>query len=105
LPREIFRCWVHSHEEDTAKVCVYRPRGHPLPPARGRTAFELHRNGRFVHHGIAAGEGGQAIVGRWTAEAPDQVRIEFPAGAAGARGLPKLLTIEACDAQRLEIRR
>ena len=105
LPRAIFRLWVHSHEEDTPEVHVYRPRGHPLPPARGRSAFEIQKSGRFIHHGIAAGEGTREITGSWKAEAPDRIRIAYPEGAAGARALPRSLTIESCDEQKLEIRR
>jgi hypothetical protein len=109
LPRAIFRTWIHSHEEDTPEVSVYRPRGHPLPAARGREGFEIHENGRFVHYGIAAGEGARETVGRWTAESPDRIRLEFPeddsGGAAVDRDLSDRLTIESCAAEKLEIRR
>jgi hypothetical protein len=33
--------WVHAYEEDTPTEAVYRPAGYELPPARGRTGFEL----------------------------------------------------------------
>lgn len=105
LPRAIFRLWVHSHEEDTPEVLVYRPRGHPLPPARGRSAFEIQENGRFIHHAIAAAEGTREVIGSWKAEGPDRIRIAFPEGAAGASALPTSLTIESCGEQKLEIRR
>lgn len=35
------RRWLHSHEEDTADVRVYRPAEYPFPPARGRDGFEF----------------------------------------------------------------
>ncbi len=41
LPPELFQHWMHSHEEDSGDVQVYRPADYDFPPARGRRGFEL----------------------------------------------------------------
>ncbi len=40
--------WTHSFEEDSGDEMVFRPAGHPLPPARGRTSIELRPDGTYV---------------------------------------------------------
>ena len=40
--------WYHSHEEDAGDEMVFRPEGHPLPPARGRTSIDLRPDGTYV---------------------------------------------------------
>jgi hypothetical protein len=37
--------WVHIREEDQPGVRVFRPAGHPRPPARGRDAIEFLPDG------------------------------------------------------------
>lgn len=36
LPQEIFKHWVHSHEDDTKDIKVFRPVDYKFPPSRGR---------------------------------------------------------------------
>jgi hypothetical protein len=64
-PKELQRRWVHSHEEDTSEVSVYRPAGFPFPPSRGRHAFELRADGTATEGPIAAADGNQSLDGRW----------------------------------------
>ena len=47
----VARHWVHSHEEDSAGVAVYRPKGYAFPPARGRKELELSPSGELTEHG------------------------------------------------------
>ena len=42
---ELVGRWVHSHEEDTADLVVYRNAEYPFPPSRGRRAFTLEKEG------------------------------------------------------------
>jgi hypothetical protein len=51
LPPELFGHWIHSHEEDSGDLRVYRPAGYRFPPARGRRGFELRPDGSYVAHG------------------------------------------------------
>ena len=67
--------WMHSHEEDTADVAVYRPASYDFPPARGRNGFEFSADGRATYIGIAATDGSNQIPGRWELDAPNRVRV------------------------------
>lgn len=67
--------WMHSHEEDTAEVAIYRREGYPFPPARGRTGFEFLADGRAVYFGIAATDGTSQVPGHWEVQEPDTVRV------------------------------
>jgi hypothetical protein len=48
LPPILFQRWVHSYEDDTAELRVYRPAGYDFPPARGRDGFEITPEGVFT---------------------------------------------------------
>ena len=89
--------WMHSHEEDTAEVTVYRPATYAFPPARGRTGFEFGADGRATYLGIAAADGSTRIPARWELTAEDVVRVtpEDP------RAQPKIITVLSCDPERL----
>jgi hypothetical protein len=47
-PEQLQGSWVHAHEEDSGPERVFRPEGHPLPLARGRTTLELRPDGTYV---------------------------------------------------------
>jgi hypothetical protein len=53
-PPELFRRWVHVHEEDEGDVRVYRPAGTELPPARGRRGIEFKPDGEVPVYGPGA---------------------------------------------------
>jgi hypothetical protein len=75
LPPELFRHWVHSHEEDSGDLRVYRPAGHRFPPARGRRGFELQPDGSYVAHGPGPADKPTAVPGRWEPAGDGRVRI------------------------------
>jgi hypothetical protein len=52
LPRQLFRHWIHSREEDQADVQVFRPPDFPFPPSFGRDGFEMRPDGQFIQHDI-----------------------------------------------------
>lgn len=60
--------WVHSHEEDTAEEMVFRPADRELPPARGRTAFELRADGTYVESEPGPVDVPVESSGRWSLE-------------------------------------
>jgi hypothetical protein len=66
------RVWLRAPEEEDGPVRVYRPEGHPLPPARGREGLTFHDDGRFEYR--APGRGG-AEAGTWRAT-PEGVRVD-----------------------------
>jgi hypothetical protein len=93
--------WMHSHEEDTAEVAVYRPMGYTFPPARGRTGFEFLAGGKAVYFGIAAADGSSQTPGRWEIEVPDKVRVTVE----NERIQPMVLHVVSCDSDKLTLRR
>ncbi|WFB06896.1 hypothetical protein LRS74_07440 [Streptomyces sp. LX-29] len=56
---------MHSFEEDTEGVAVYRPTGYDFPLARGRRALEFTPDGTFVDHPIGRGDAPATAAGRW----------------------------------------
>lgn len=75
------RRWVHAHEEDTATTEVFRPATTPLPPARGRYAFEMFEGGRLVERPLARDDAPRDRDGTWRVGADGTIRF-FEAGRA-----------------------
>lgn len=112
-PKEIYRVWMHSAEEDTETVEVYRPEGFDFPRARGREGFEVKPKGVFVLHAIAPTDGIERIVGKWTCKDPNVVSVTFPdvkprellPGEFLNPPEPRTLHIVSCDAKVLKIKK
>ena len=77
LHPEIFQHWVHSHEEDQKGLEVFRPSCYPFPPARGRTGFEIKRNGEFILYQIARGDGSEEVRGHWKTKGKNVIVASF----------------------------
>jgi len=97
----ILRHWVHSHEEDTQDVRVYRPAGYDFPPSRGRVGFEFREGGELVYFGIARTDGSEESPGRWAIEGTNRVRIDV----GNERIQPFILEVVSCDDNMLKVRR
>jgi hypothetical protein len=92
--------WIHSHEEDTEHEAVYRPASWTLPPARGRTGFELRADGTATRLGPGPTDRPAASPGRWRLDA-DRLLLE-----ASESGAPdRELRIVSLAADRLVIRK
>ena len=76
IPAAVFGHWVQAGQE--GDVGVYRRFGTPLPPARGRRAFEIRPDGAFLHHGVGATDATRTTAGVWRAEGARRIRAEFP---------------------------
>jgi hypothetical protein len=89
------RTWLRSQEEEQGALRVYRPEGHPFPPARGREGLTFHSDGRFdyrapgrggtetgtwrtVPGGVRADIAGQQIPLRIREVGDDVLRLEWP---------------------------
>jgi hypothetical protein len=92
---------MHSHEEDTKDIAVYRRAGYKFPLSRGRKGFELREGGHLVYYGIARADGSERFSGRWIFEGEDRIRIEVD----NERIIPFVLTIDYCDRNVLKVRR
>jgi hypothetical protein len=75
LPADVFRHWVHSHEEDSGDLRVYRPAGHSFPPARGRRGFDLRPDGSYVAHGPGPADKPSSRPGRWEPAGEGRLRL------------------------------
>jgi hypothetical protein len=75
LPPELFRRWMHSHEEDDGDLRVYRPASYPFPPARGRRGLEFKPDGELVLYGPGPSDKPEATTGRWSPAGEGRVRV------------------------------
>lgn len=103
LPADILRHWVHSHEEDTEDVEVYRPSEYAFPPSRGREGFEFREGGEFMYYGIAPADGNLEQPGHWHLERPNKVRLDLDLGHD--RGNSFTLDIVSHDSETLRVKR
>ena len=81
-PEELIGSWVHSHEEDTEAVRVYRPASFDFPPARGREGFEIKEGGECIYHGIAPADGSTSEPASWSWEGDNTLIIRPKAEGA-----------------------
>lgn len=93
--------WMHSHEEDTRGIEVYRPASYRFPPARGRTGFELSADGRAAYIGIAPADGPDRISGRWEIQPGNQLHITV----TEEHVQQMVLTVLSCDSEKLTVSR
>ena len=69
--------WIHSHEEDTPGIAIYRPREYEFPPARGRTGFDFIASGKAVYYDIADSDGGKSYPGVGKCKAAMRSRLRL----------------------------
>ncbi|MGL5793498.1 MAG: hypothetical protein ACRC06_03680 [Waterburya sp.] len=96
----IFQYWIHSREEDTDKVKVYRPSDYQFPPSRGRDGFEIKEDGEFIQYGIGATDRPQEMIGSWQAEGDNKIRISLK----NQRQDSYTMQIVSCEERLLKIR-
>jgi hypothetical protein len=101
LKKCILRHWIHSHEEDTKDVAVYRPVDYNFPPSRGRVGFEFMEDGNLIYYGIGYADGSNQSSGHWVAEGQNRIRINVE----NERMQPFELEVVSCDEEALKVRR
>jgi hypothetical protein len=74
--------WLHAYEEDEPGQKVFRRATHPLPPARGRTGFEFHPDGRMSALGGGPDDRTFVTEGRWSVDLQGLLTIRPPGGSA-----------------------
>jgi hypothetical protein len=97
----LFRHWVHSFEEDSADMLVYRPIGFDFPPAFGRDGFEIKPDGGFILYSIGPADGVVESPGHWTMQAENEIEVHFD----DPEREPLTLRIASCAGDVLRIRR
>lgn len=101
LPKEIFKHWTHSYEDDTKDVEVFRPSYYNFPPARGRRGFEIKENGELVQYKIGPTDRVVEVSGRWKAEGKDKIIVSFE----NKEIAPFTIQIISCTDDMLKIKR
>jgi hypothetical protein len=91
------RRWLHSFEEDHEGIQVYRPSGHPFPPARGRAGIEFRPDGTFLDLPVGRGDANEVRPCRWYREPRGPVHVH-----AGS-GEPRIMEVLHLEPDRLEV--
>ncbi|MFF0521556.1 hypothetical protein ACQPZ8_25870 [Actinomadura nitritigenes] len=100
-PAPVTGTWVHAFEEDTPAEAVYRPEGHPLPPARRpRRRLEFRADGTLTEHRPAPDDRLAEREGRWERRGPGRVAVAFP----GGHGAPVAVSVSSAG-DRLVVER
>ncbi len=90
--------WLHVHEEDKPGQMVFKSASQPLPPARGRSGYEFHADGRLTRLGSGPTDRSTASEGRWAVDPQGRIVIRVP-------GQPEtVLEVVAQDQDRLVVK-
>jgi hypothetical protein len=98
-PEDLAKHWVHSHEEDSPGMSVFRPDTYAFPPSRGRKELDLSPDGSFA--GQLPGPDDRPVMdsGTWSVSG-DKLHLE-----ASKSGTPQDWKIESLDPTKLVVRR
>jgi hypothetical protein len=98
LADDIVGDWLHSHEEDEPGRQVFRRRGHPFPPSRGRRGFELAADGEVREVAPGPDDRTRRTTGTWELDGNRLVlRVDGRA--------PEEFAIDSVEPDRLVLRR
>lgn len=70
--------WVHSYEEDTDSIRVYRKDTYDFPPSRGRYAFHLKPDGTYEAFNIGKTDKIEPATGHWKTIDESTFEVSFP---------------------------
>ena len=65
MNKKLVHKWIHSHEEDSNDIMVFRRSDYPFPPSRGRRKIEFKEDGKFVQTGVSASCGFEETLGKF----------------------------------------
>ena len=74
--KALYGTWWRVPEEDAPGVAVYRKEGVPLPPARGRNGFTLHKEGRATLHSPGPTDRRESKESRWHLDAQNRLHVD-----------------------------
>jgi hypothetical protein len=93
--------WLHSYEEDTEGMTVFRPAGYDFPPSRGpREGITLNSDGRFVRYGIGQADAGSTRSGTWKWLQQDTAQLSY----SDAEKKYTVLKVVSCTSNKLSLR-
>ena len=90
--------WLHSHEEDTDEISVFRPASFQFPRSRGRRGFELHSDGTATIRQPGPTDRTELSNGKWGVTGR---QLELSASGGGVQKL----FIQSLEGDRLLIRK
>lgn len=93
--RDLVGHWLHSHEEDSGDLKVFRPTSFQFPPSRGREELRLRSDGSSVVHTPGPVDVPEKAAGTWELEG-ETLRL-----AAG--GAERSMRVVAAEPQRLVV--
>ena len=95
------KVWVHSHEEDTDAVRVYRPSTFNFPLSRGRDRFEIRKNGTFVTQTVGRSDRLNQTTARWEKTGKSTFEIK----PDNVELTPFKLEVVSCNEEKLVLKR
>jgi len=96
----IFQKWIHSYEEDTPGLKVYRPSSFDFPPGWSRKGMEFKQDGNFILYDIAPNDMRMEVLGNWEPMSNNNLKISFQSGKKESY----ILEIEKLSPNILKIR-
>ncbi len=78
--RRSFQKWIHSYEEDTKDLKVYRPSSFDYPLGWGRAGMKFKEDGCITLYEIAPNDKQIQIQGIWKQVSKELFEITFPSG-------------------------
>ena len=76
----IFQKWMHSYEEDTKDLKIYRPSSFDFPRGRGRSGMKFDKEGGFISYDIAPNDAPVQVSGKWHQISDGKLEVSFPSG-------------------------
>ncbi|MCH7560310.1 MAG: hypothetical protein IIC67_02895 [Thaumarchaeota archaeon] len=101
MKKELTHQWIHSHEDDTEDIMVFRRSNYQFPPSRGRRKIEFKEDGQFIQNDIASSCGLKETVGRFKETSPNEIKVDFEQ----TDNKPYLIKLISCDDKVLKIKK
>ena len=99
IKRCLHKHWIHSHEEDSGGISVYRPTGYRFPPSRGRDSFHLQPSGAVERGDPGPDDRGRVRSGKWKSSGENALQIHVDGDSN-----PRQMTIVECNNDMLKVR-
>ena len=102
LPKQIFKHWVQSYEEDTKDFRVFRASDYNFPPSRGRWGFEIKEDGKFILHSTGPDDRPVEFQGYWKTEGKDKIIGYFEKDGKTQQWIINIIT---CSEDALKVKK
>ncbi|MFN0304144.1 MAG: hypothetical protein ACKVQU_27745 [Burkholderiales bacterium] len=100
--RDLLGDWMHSHEEDTNGLTVFRPSTFAFPLSRGRKSFALRANGTYKGTIPGPTDRPAPTAGRWSFAG---TTLTLSAVKDGSESGVEYTVVECVTGERLVVKR